>query len=79
MTIVSVDRSNIRLAAAVHSASWQASHRTFCNADFVALHTPERQEAYIGRKMDEGSRFWMLEDPDPAGIVSVKGCLIEDL
>ena len=79
MNVVPVDRSNIPLAAAVHSVSWQESHRDFCKADFVALHTPERQEAYIARKMDEGSRFWMLEDPEAAGVVSVKDSLIEDL
>ena len=79
MIFVPVERSDIRRAAEVHSVSWQASHRDFCTADFVALHTPEHQEKYIARKMDEGSRFWMLEDPDPAGVVSVKDSLIEDL
>ncbi len=79
MIIVPVNRADIRRAAEVHSVSWQESHRDFCTADFLALHTPEHQEKYIARKMDEGSRFWMLEDPDPAGVVSVKDSLIEDL
>ena len=79
MNIVPVDRSDIRRAAEVHSVSWRESHRDFCTADFVALHSPEHQENYIARKMDEGSRFWMLEDPAPVGVVSVKDSLIEDL
>ena len=79
MTIVPVDSSNINAAAAVHSASWQESHRSFCKADFVAMHTPERQAAYLKSKMDGGSSFWMLTDPDPVGIVSVRDSLIEDL
>ena len=77
--IVTVDRSNIRAAAAIHAASWRESHRAFCRADFVALHTPERQEGYLLRKMAEGSRVFMLIDGRPVGIVSLRGSLIEDL
>ena len=79
MMILSVDQSNIKEAAAVHAASWQASHRAFCSADFVALHTPKRQEAYISQKMSEGSRFFLLKDPLPLAVVSVRDSLIEDL
>ena len=77
--IAAVDASNIREAAAVHAASWQASHRAFCAPDFVALHTPERQREYIRRKMDGGSRSFLLIADMPVGVVSVTGSLIEDL
>ncbi len=77
--IVSVDRENVREAAAIHSASWQESHRAFCSADFVSAHTPERQEAYLRGKMENGSRVFLLIDRIPAGIVSLNGSTIEDL
>ena len=77
--IALVDDAAVPAAAAVHSASWQDSHRAFCQPDFVAAHTPERQAGYIRRKMAEGSRFYLLSDPEPAGIVSVRDHLIEDL
>ena len=77
--IVPVDFSNIHDAAVIHSVSWQESHRSFCQADFVALHTPEHQEEYLLRKMNEGSRIFMLIHQNPAGIVSLKDNLIEDL
>ncbi len=77
--IVPVNQSNIRDAAVVHSVSWQESHRSFCAAEFVALHTPERQEEYLRSKMEDGSRVFMLTDGKPVGIVSVKDSLIEDL
>lgn len=77
--IVPVDASNIHDAAVIHSVSWQESHRSFCNADFVALHTPEHQEEYLLQKMNEGSRVFMLIHQNPVGIVSLKDNLIEDL
>ena len=77
--IIPVDESNIRDAAEIHSASWQESHRSFCSPDFVALHTPEHQLAYLREKMEQGSRIFMLTDGEPVGIVSVTGSLIEDL
>ena len=61
MMILPVDQNNIKEAAAVHAASWQDSHRAFCSADFVALHSPERQEQYIFQKMSEGSRFYLRD------------------
>ena len=77
--IIPVDESGLREAAAIHSASWQESHRSFCSPDFVALHTPEHQLAYLREKMDRGGRLFMLIDGEPVGIVSVTGSLIEDL
>ena len=77
--IIAVDSSNIHDAAIIHSVSWQESHRSFCNADFVALHTPEHQEEYLLQKMSEGSRVFMLIHQNPVGIVSLKDNLIEDL
>ena len=43
------------------------------------MHTPERQQGYIGNKMKGGSKFYMLIEDEPIGIVSVKDGLIEDL
>ena len=79
MEIIRVDDTNLRKAAEVHSASWKESHRSFCSPAFVELHTPRRQAAYLKSKMDDGSRIFMVLDPDPVGIVSVTGSLIEDL
>ena len=77
--IAAVEPSKIREAARVHSISWQDSHKAFCSADFVAAHTPERQEDYLRRKIAAGSRLFMLTDGEPVGVVSVTGSLIEDL
>lgn len=46
-------------------------------ARFVALHTPERQRAYLTEKMRHGSRAFMLTEGVPRGSVSVRGSLIE--
>lgn len=78
-TIVKVDSTNIGDAARVHSVSWRESHKAFCTPEFVALHTPERQKAYLQGKMDHGTDVFMLVDGVPVGIVSVTGSLIEDL
>ena len=77
--ITLVDEAAVPAAAEVHAAAWQASHRSFCSADFVAAHTPERQAGYILKKMAEGSRFYLLSDPEPAAVISVRDHLIEDL
>ena len=77
--IIVVDQSNLPEAALIHSASWQASHRSFCSPDFVAMHTPEHQEAYLRKKLEQGAQIYMLTEDKPIGIVSVKGNLIEDL
>ena len=77
--IVIVDESNLPEAAAIHSVSWQDSHRSFCSPDFIALHTPEHQREYLRGKMDKGSKVCMLVKNRPVGVVSVTGSLIEDL
>lgn len=77
--IVSIDQSAIHDAAVIHSISWQESHRSFCKEDFIAAHTPERQEAYLRQKIQNGSRIFMLIDHIPVGIVSLKDSMIEDL
>lgn len=79
MKIEKVDSSNINEASFVHSESWKASHALFCSADFVALHTPERQRAYLEKKMSEGYEFFMLIDNAPVGVIGLHGDLIEDL
>ena len=77
--IIAVDHTNLHQAAVIHSISWKESHRSFCAPDFVKMHTPERQQEYIRNKMNCGSRFFMLIEDKPVGVVSVKECLIEDL
>ncbi len=77
--IVPVDRTNLYDAAAVHAAAWRDSHRAFCTPAFVEAHTTERQAAYLQRKMDTDSRFFLLIAEKPVGVVSVTGNFIEDL
>ena len=77
--IIAVDKTNLFQAAVIHAISWKESHRSFCAPDFVEMHTPERQQGYIGNKMKGGSKFYMLIEDEPIGIVSVKDGLIEDL
>lgn len=79
MMVVAVDQENISEAAAIHSASWQESHRSFCSPEFIALHTPQHQEAYLREKMDNGSKVFLMIADQPVGVVSVTGNLIEDL
>ena len=77
--IISVDRTNLFQVAVIHSISWKESHCSFCAPSFVAMHTPERQQEYIQNKMNNGSKFYMLVEGRPIGVVSVKENLIEDL
>jgi len=77
--IVTVNQSNLEEAAAIHSVSWQESHRSFCSPEFIALHTPRHQKDYLRQKMDHGSRLFMMIADKPVGVVSVTGNLIEDL
>lgn len=77
--IVPVDDTNLLQAAAVHAASWCESHRSFCSPDFVAAHTVEHQHDYLRKKIQNGSRLYLLVEGVPAGVVSVTGSLIEDL
>ena len=76
--IVKVDESNIALAGAVHAASWRASHG-FCPPEFVAAHTAEAQADHLRREIGAGKSIYLLSDPEPVGIVSVHGDLIENL
>ena len=76
--IVTVDPSNLSEAAAIHSVSWQESHRSFCSPEFIALHTPQHQEAYLQKKIDNGSKLFIMIADKPIGVVSVTGNLIED-
>lgn len=77
--ILRVDEALLDAASEVHAESWRASHAEFCAPDFVATHTARRQRAYLRRKMENGSRYFLLCAPEPVGIVSVNGNLIEDL
>ena len=77
--IVTVNQSNLSEAAKVHAVAWQASHQSFCTPEFVMLHTPERQAAYLNDKMEAGSKLYLLITDIPVGVVSVTGNLIEDL
>lgn len=76
--IVKVDESNIAAAGAVHAASWRASHG-FCAPEFVAAHTARTQMEYLRREIDAGKDVYLLLDPEPAGVVSVHGNVIENL
>ena len=77
--IKEIDRTSLYTAALVHSISWKESHCCFCSSDFIEAHTPERQQEYLKRKMNAGSRIFLLVVEEPVGIVSVTGNLIEDL
>ena len=77
--IIPVNDQNIAAAATIHSISWKESHRAFCTPDFIEIHSPERQLQYMRDKMNHGTKFFMLIDEDPVGVVSVTDSLIEDL
>ena len=77
--IIPVNEQNIMDAAIIHSISWRESHRDFCTPEFIEIHSPERQLKYMRDKMNKGTKFFMLEDEDPVGVVSVTDSLIEDL
>ncbi|MBP5166734.1 MAG: GNAT family N-acetyltransferase [Oscillospiraceae bacterium] len=77
--IIPVYESNLLQAAAIHSISWKESHRAFCAFDFIEMHTPERQREYLINKMNNGTKFYMIADDEPVGIVSVTKSLIADL
>ena len=77
--IIVVDKTNVSEAAKIHSISWKESHRSFCTTEFIDQHSPQRQEAYLRWKMENGSKFYMLVEKMPIGIVSITENLIEDL
>lgn len=79
VTIDPVTAANLDAAAEAHAVSWRASHAAICAPDFVAAHTAARQRAYLARKLEGGSRIFLLMDDTPAGLISVTGSLIEDL
>lgn len=74
MRIVQVTQQNIAQAGAVHSAAWQQSHATVCTANFVAVHTPQRQTRYLRGEQQAGKRLWLLLDDEETavGVVSLK-------
>ncbi len=74
-----VSQSDMMQAAIIHSESWRESHRDVCSAEFIALHTPERQKGYLESVIAKGAQLYMLTDEKPVGIVSVHGSLIENL
>ncbi len=76
--IVPVDEANIAAAGAVHAASWRASHG-FCTPEFVAAHTADTQAEYLRRELAAGKALFLMLDPEPVGLVSVCGDLIENL
>ena len=77
--IIHVNEQNIMDAAIIHSISWRESHRDFCTPEFIEIHSPKRQLRYMRDKMNKGTKFFMLVDEDPVGVVSVTDSLIEDL
>ena len=79
MTVTPVTDQTLPIAGAIHSAAWQASHRTFCSEDFVAKHTPQAQTEYLRREVAAGKVLYMLVDGEAKGIVTVHGSLIENL
>ena len=83
MRIIPVTEEDAPLAGAVHSVSWQASHRHFCPEEFVLRSDAQRQTEYLLEGMRRGKKIWLLIDPEPAGLISLtetgEGSLIEDL
>lgn len=77
--IIPVNEQNIMDAAIIHSISWRESHRDFCTPEFIEIHSPERQLRYMRDKINKGTKFFMLVDEEPVGVVSVTDSLIEDL
>ena len=74
-----VTEKTLPLAGAVHATTWQESHKHICSAEFLALHTNERQTEYLKQEQALGKRLFLLLDPEPVGIVSIFGSLIENL
>ena len=79
ISIAPVDESNLDAAAEVHAVCWRTSHREICKPEFVASHTTARQREYLRKKLQGGSRLFLLKDDVPVGLVTVTGNLIEDL
>ena len=78
-TIIAVTEELLLQAGYVHAQSWRTSHRGICSPAFVEAHTAQRQAAYLRGERAAGKSLWLLLDPDPVGMVSVDGSLIENL
>ena len=74
-----VTQADMMQAAIIHSESWKESHRDVCSAEFIAIHTPERQKSYLESEIAKGAQLYMLTDGKPVGIVSIYGSVIENL
>lgn len=74
-----VDQSNLMEAAVIHSESWKKSHQDICTAEFIEIHTPERQKQYLETELAKGAQLFMLIKEKPVGIVSVYEGTIENL
>ncbi len=74
-----VTQSDMMQAAIIHSESWIESHKDVCSAEFIAIHTPERQKSYLESEVAKGAQIYMLIHEKPVGIVSIYGNLIENL
>ena len=77
--IVPVTEETLPDAGFIHSESWKESHRSFCTKEFVQRHSQSAQTEYLRREMEEGKEVYLLLTPEPVGIVSVWGSLIENL
>lgn len=77
--IIPITEENISAAGAIHAAAWRQSHAAICSPEFVAAHTAQRQTEYLRREMAQGKQLWLLLDPEPTGLVSLWGGLIENL
>lgn len=77
--IIAVDDKNLMQAAKIHSISWIDSHKSFCTPEFILLHSIDNQLEYIKDKINSGSKFYMLVEEKPVGVVSITDSLIEDL
>jgi GNAT superfamily N-acetyltransferase len=77
--ILEVNESMLLSAAKIHSESWEKSHESFCNKQFVDRHTIEAQQTYLRNEINNGKHLYMLVNETPVGIVSIMGNLIENL
>lgn len=66
-----VDEKNLPEAGRVHAASWRASHASFVDGAFLALHTPERQTQYLRELLRQGYRVFLLREEDGRGAGTV--------
>jgi len=79
ISIIPINESTLDAAAEVHGVSWRASHAHICSPATIEAHTTARQRDYLGKKLQNGARAFLLTDGAPAGVVVVNGNLIEDL